>query len=257
MDAHLAEITLTFHGNLRELLARRLAGAAQVRHTLERRASVKDVVESFGIPHPEIAEITANGRQIGLDALVADHDAIEIWPLTPLCDVLTPTVLRPEPLPRLAFMVDINVAKLAGLLRMAGFDTLYDPDLTDGDLAETAAVEKRILLTRDRNLLKRKNVEFGHLVREIEPRQQWLEVIQLYGLADKLRPFSRCLRCNGPLVPVDKTKILHRLEPLTIKYYDLFHRCADCDRVYWPGSHRERMDADLATLSRQCGTDVR
>ena len=253
----MTEITLTFHGNLPELLVRRLAGSQLVRHTLERRASVKDVVESFGIPHPEIGLLTINGRQIGFDALVKDRDDIELWPLTPPCDVLTPTILRPEPLTRISFMVDINVAKLAGLLRMAGFDTQYDPDLTDGDLAETAAAAKRILLTRDRSLLKRRNVMFGHLVRAIEPRQQWLEVVRLYGLTGMLRPFSRCLRCNGRLVPVDKKTILHRLEPLTIKYYDQFHRCADCGRIYWPGSHRERMDTDLAALARRCGPAVR
>jgi len=250
----LAEITLTFHGNLPELLVRRMAGAAQVRYILERRASVKDVVESFGIPHPEIHKLTANGRTIGFDALVVECDHIEIWPLTQPCDVLTPTILRPEPLARIAFVVDINVGRLAVLLRMAGFDTLYHPDLTDGDIAEKAAAEKRILLTRDRNLLKRKNVVFGHLIREMHPRQQWLEVVRLYNLADMLQPFSRCLRCNGQLVPVDKDIILHRLEPLTIKYYDLFHRCAACDQVYWPGSHRQRMDADLAALARQCGS---
>ena len=252
----MAEITLTFHGNLPELLARRLAGSPLVRHILERLASVKDVVESFGIPHPEIGMLTINGRMSGFDALVVERDHIEIWPLTPPCDVLTPTILRPEPLTGIIFMVDINVGKLAGLLRMAGIDTLYDPDLTDGDLAETAAVEKRILLTRDRSLLKRRNVAFGHLVRETEPRKQWLEIIQLYGLAGMLQPFSRCLRCNGQLVPVDKETILHQLEPLTIKYYDLFHRCTACGQVYWPGSHRERMDADLATLVQQCEGDL-
>lgn len=253
----LAEITLTFHGNLQELLVRRTAGAAEVRHNLERRASVKDVVESFGIPHPEIEQLTVNGRTIGFDSLVAERDHIEIWPLAPPCDVLTPTILRPEPLTGIAFIVDINVGRLAGLLRMAGFDTLYRPDLTDGALAETAAVEKRILLTRDRNLLKRKNVIFGHLIREIQPRQQWIEVVRLYQLEDTLQPFSRCLRCNGQLVPVDKDSILPRLEPLTIKYYDRFHRCQTCDQVYWPGSHRQRMEADLSALAQQCGADFR
>jgi len=253
----LAEITLTFHSNLQELLVRRLAGSALVFHSLERRASVKDVVESFGIPHPEIGRLIINGRATGFEALVVDRDSIEIWPLTPPCDVLIPSILRPELLARMSFMVDINVAKLAGLLRMAGFDTLYEPELTDGELAEIAVDEKRILLTRDRNLLKRRNVVFGHLVREAKPRQQLLEVVQLYGLVDKLQPFTRCLRCNGKLVPVDKETILHRLEPLTIKYYDLFHRCTSCDQVYWPGSHRERMDGDLATLVRRCGMDVR
>ena len=250
----MAEISLIFHGNLQELLVRRLAGSPQVYHNLERRASVKDVIESFGIPHPEVGKLSINGRQCDFDALVVNRDRIEAWPLSPPCDVLTPTLLRPEPLKKISFIVDINVGKLAGLLRMTGFDTLYEPDLTDGDLAEKAAAARRILLSRDRNLLKRKNVVFGHLVRETAPRQQWLEIVQLYGLSDMLEPFTRCLRCNGKLVPVEKQTILHRLEPLTIKYYDLFHRCKVCDQIYWPGSHRERMDEVLAEMTRQHGT---
>lgn len=254
----MADITLIFHGNLQELLPRKMTGKAnaEVHHFLERRASVKDVVESFGVPHPEIEQLQANGRQIGFDYIVGDQDRIEMWPLTPPCKVFAATILRPEPLTRMAFVVDINVGKLAVLLRMAGLDTLYQHDLSDGDLARVAADEKRILLTRDRNLLKRKNVVFGHLIRAMEPWQQLLEVVCLYQLAETLQPFCRCLRCNRLLVPVAKEKIIHRLEPLTIKYYDSFQLCMACDKIYWPGSHRQTMQGQLTALARQCRAAV-
>lgn len=250
----MAHITLIFHGNLQELLTRKPAGnaKAEVVHILERRASVKDVVESFGVPHPEIKQLQANGRMIGFDYIVSDRDRIEVWPLSLPCDVFTANILRPEPLTGISFVVDANVGKLAALLRMAGFDTLYRHDFSDGDLARTAAVEKRILLTRDRNLLKRKNVVFGHLVREMKPWQQLQEVVCLYQLADMLQPFCRCLRCNTLLVPVAKENIIHRLEPLTIKYYDSFQLCMICDKVYWPGSHRQTMQGQLTVLTGQC-----
>jgi uncharacterized protein with PIN domain len=248
----LASITLVFHGNLLALLGRKVTGSGEVHHILERRASVKDVVESFGVPHPEIKELQANGRQVGFDYIVADQDRIEVWPLSPPCDVFTPTVLRSEPLATISFVVDANVGKLAVLLRMAGFDTLYHPDFSDTALARTAAADQRILLTRDRNLLKRKNVVFGHLIREMEPWQQLLEVVCLYQLADKLQPFCRCLRCNTVLTPVAKEKIIHRLEPLTIKYYESFQHCTTCDRIYWPGSHRQSMQGQLTALAGEC-----
>jgi uncharacterized protein with PIN domain len=252
----MADITLVFHGNLVALLARRVAGKGEVCHNLERRASIKDVVESFGVPHPEIKELRANGRQIGFEHIVADRERIEVWPLAPPCEVLTPSVLRPEPLAAISFAVDANVGKLAVLLRMAGFDTRYHADFSDSALARTAAADKRILLTRDRNLLKRKNVVFGHLIREMEPWQQLLEVVRLYQLADMLQPFCRCLRCNTLLVPVAKEKIIQRLEPLTIKYYDSFQLCMTCDRIYWPGSHRQTMQGQLTALAGQCRADA-
>jgi len=247
----LADITLVFHGNLVELLPRKETDNGEVHHVLERRASVKDVVESFGVPHPEIKQLKTNGHPIGFNYIVADRDWIEVWPLAPFCDVFTATILRPEPLTGISFVVDANVGKLAVLLRMAGFDTLYHPDFSDGVLARTAASDQRILLTRDRNLLKRKNVIFGHLIREMEPWQQLLEVVCLYRLAEKLQPFCRCLRCNTLLVPVAKEKIIQRLEPLTIKYYDSFQLCSSCDKIYWPGSHRQAMQRQLNALASQ------
>jgi hypothetical protein len=156
-------------------------------------------------------------------------------------DVSSPTLLRPEVLGAVTFAVDMNVGKLATLLRMAGFDTFYRNDIFDPDLIEVALREKRILLSKDTDLLKRKEVVFGYLVREIHPEKQLAEVVHLYGIKEQFKPLSRCLRCNGVLQPSAKQEIIDQLEPLTKKYYDSFRRCRECGKIYWPGSHRDKM----------------
>ena len=139
--------------------------------------------------------------------------------MTASVDLFRPTLLRPQPIPRIAFIVDQNVGKLAPFLRLAGFDALYHHGISDAELAELSYRTKRILLSKDKGLLKRKVVLFGRLVREIMPERQLAEIITLFGLHGEVQPFSRCLRCNdGILEPVAKELILARLEPLTIKY---------------------------------------
>jgi len=244
-------LTLHFQGDLALLLRAGFRGSSLVRYELERRASIKDIIESLGIPHPEVGGLKAQGREISFAYLPEPGEEIEVLPLPVPVDVRRPTLLRPSPLDAIRFQVDINVGKLAALLRMAGLDTAYEPDLADVALADTAAREGRILLSRDTTLMKRKQVEFGHLVRAQEPGAQLAEVVRLYGLADSLQPFSRCLRCNTPLEPVAKEAILDRLLPLTRKYYDSFQQCTQCDKIYWPGSHRDRMEEYLALMQRQ------
>ncbi|NOX79827.1 MAG: hypothetical protein GXP57_01815 [Deltaproteobacteria bacterium] len=137
--------------------------------------------------------------------------------------------------------MDVNVGKLARLLRMAGFDTLYDRCWKDDKLVALCCRERRILLTRDLGLLQRKQVEFGRYIRALGPSEQLLEVIGLLGLERHVVPFSRCMVCNCPLQPIAKEKINHRLQPLTRKYYNSFSRCPGCRRIYWPGSHLDGM----------------
>ncbi len=201
------------------------------------------------MPHTEIARLYVNGQETDFGHIARPHDAVAVEPVSAPFDVFTPTMLRPEPLRAIRFVVDVNVGKLATLLRMAGFNTAYQNHLRDRELAEIARREKRILLTKDTNLLKRKSVVFGHLVRAVRPKEQLAEVIELFDLADKVRPLSRCLRCNLALVPVEKKAILHRLEPLTRKYYDAFHQCPGCQKIYWAGSHKDRMQDYLQVMS--------
>jgi uncharacterized protein with PIN domain len=234
-------VTLTFYDNLQELLYKKYRTGMPFRHQYERRSSIKDVIESLGIPHPVVGKLIVNSCEVDLSYILKNNDMIEAMPLAPPVDPTVPTKLRPVPLNRIAFIVDVNVGKLALYLRMLGFDTLYDSAGKDKDLATTAWSEKRILLTRDTALLKRKIIAHGYLLREPEPKEQLKEVMQLYNLGSMVKPMSRCIPCNGLLVPVSKEDIINRLEPLTRKYYNTFHTCDRCGKLYWPGSHHQKM----------------
>ncbi|MCF6291224.1 MAG: Mut7-C ubiquitin/RNAse domain-containing protein [Desulfobacterales bacterium] len=251
------EIQLLLHGDLNLLLRqRRLRAEKRLCLPLRRRTSIKDLLESLGIPHAEISRLEVNGREVSFAHIVEPGDRIAARPLTPPVDFSVATKLRPEPLGATRFLVDVNVGKLAPWLRMAGFDTGYHPGLADRDLAGLAVREERILLTRDSGLLKHKIVVFGHLIRARQPDEQLREVVQLFGLGSRIRPFSRCMRCNGQLQPVAREEVFDRLEPLTRKYYHTFTRCEECDRIYWPGSHRARMATLLNELTGPEGVSL-
>lgn len=245
-------ITIRFHGDLIDLLSRQSENGPVVSCSLERRTSIKDLIESFGIPHPEIEKIAVNGEYVDFAYIVENSSQIDVFPISAQSNFFIPSLLRPNPLVSRRFVVDVNVAKLASKLRQLGFDALLPRNCDDTGIAAIAGCQRRILLTRDCNLLKRKIVEFGHLVRAESPNEQLVEVIKLFGLKDKIRPYSRCFLCNGLLEPVAKEDILPLLEPLTKKYYNIFHRCIDCKKIYWFGSHREKMDEILQELLAAC-----
>ncbi len=254
----MAAVTFIFHDNLRDLLKKKTATVppgSSFLHQLDRKASIKDVIESLGVPHPVVGKLSVNGKEVGFDYIVCDKDAVEAWPLTPPVNPLVPDILRPEALERIAFVVDINVGKLAFYLRTLGFDTVYGNDARDGILAAIAHSQKRILLTRDTSLLKRKIVMHGYLLRSHEPTRQLIEVVRLYDLSSRIKPLSRCIPCNGLLVPVSKETILDRLEPLTKKYYELFQICEQCEKIYWPGSHQEKIMAFIQEVLKAAGQD--
>jgi uncharacterized protein with PIN domain len=236
-------VTFIFHNYFRQMLKKGYGDEPSFLHNFDRKASVKDVIESFGIPHPVIGKLSVNGSDAGFDYILCDKDIVEASPLTPPVNPFVPSILRPEVLDRIAFVVDVNVGKLALHLRTLGFDALYGNDTRDVELAEIARSQKRILLTRDTSLLKRKIVMHGYLLRTHNSTNQLIEVMRLYDLSSKVKPLSRCIPCNGLLVPVSKESVLERLEPLTKKYYEAFHICEQCDRIYWPGSHQERIVA--------------
>lgn len=225
---------------------------SSVLYNLERIASVKDIIESLGIPHPEIENIVANKRQVGFDYRVDQGDSIEVFPISSRTDFFSYSILRP-PLPDgFGFLCDVNIGKLAKWLRLLGFDAIYGNHFEDKELAELAGKSGRVLLTKDCNLLKRKQVVWGHLVSVDEPDEQIIEVVKLFNLQSLVRPYSRCLGCNGVLSYVDKDAIDHLLEPLTRKYYTNFHQCQKCKQVYWQGTHRTKMEAKLRSVLERC-----
>lgn len=226
--------TFVFFGNLNDLLGPARRGQS-ISLSFADHQTVKHLIESLGIPHVEVGVLLANGRTIGWEYRPRDGDRIEIYPA---CGWET----KPS------FALDNHLGRLAVYLRMLGFDSLYENNYSDEQLAALLTENARILLTRDRRLLMRKVVRYGYCLRSLEPQAQLREVVRRFDLLRWARPFHRCLRCNALLEPVEKAAILERLEPKTKLYFDEFALCRACDRVYWKGSHWERMQALIASL---------
>ena len=206
------------------------------------RASVKDMIESLGVPHTEVDLILANGVSVDFSYLVQPGDRISVYPEFESFDIAGLTRLRPEPLRQPRFVLDTHLGKLARYLRLLGFDTLYSNSCNDAELAQiSAGGDKRILLTRDHGLLKRAQVTHGYFVREIVPELQAREVLRRFDLKRAARPFTRCLQCNGQLRNAPVEEIADRVPPGVVRDFDTFSICPDCGRVYWAGSHYDRL----------------
>jgi hypothetical protein len=205
------------------------------------RQTVKHLIESQGIPHTEVDLILANSRSVGFDYIPLDGELISVYPVFESFDVSSVNYLRLKPLRQPKFVLDGHLGRLVSYLRMLGFDSSYRNDFSDEELADISVEEKRILLTRDRGLLKRDKVTHGFLIKTRDPRLQLLSVVKRFDLASLIQPFTRCIACNGVLEPVKKSEIIDQLEPKTKKYFDKFKRCSVCRRIYWAGSHHKRM----------------
>ncbi len=209
-------------------------------HFFKGRASIKDMIESLGVPHPEVDLIIVNGESVNFSYIVADGDRIEVYPISATTE-FTPSRVRPSNLSSYRFVLDIHLGKLVNSLRLLGFDTLYRNDYADEELAQISASEERILLTRDKGLLMRSLVTYGYYVRETNPERQVVEVLRRFDLFGKVLPFQRCIRCNGLLQPVAKEAIIDQLPEKTKLEINEFHRCSCCGQIYWKGAHFERI----------------
>jgi uncharacterized protein with PIN domain len=233
-------VTFRFYAELNDFLPPERRQVEFV-HALPEPGSVKDAIESLGVPHTELDLILANGESVDFGYRLADGDRIAAYPVFESLDVTPLLRVRPEPLRRIRFVLDTHLGRLAAYLRLLGFDTLYANDANDEELAHVAAAEARILLTRDRGLLKRRQVTRGYCLRSTNPREQLREVVQRFDLAAAAHPFTRCLACNGQLRPVPAAEVRHLLPENARQAYDEFGRCAACGRVYWQGAHYERL----------------
>ena len=229
-----------FYGDLLDLL--NLPNeAGVVTRTFDESPSVKDQIEACGVPHTEVDLILVNGVSVGFDYRVADGDHVSVYPFFRSLDIGEVSLVRPQPLAEARFVVDVNLGRLAKYLRLLGFDTKTDGRWHDPELVEVAVAESRMLLTKDRPLLKRSAVTHGYLVRAVHPTEQLVEVVRRFGLVEEMQPFSRCMECNGIPGSVNKADVDHLLEPLTRRYFHEFRQCPDCRRIFWRGSHFERL----------------
>lgn len=226
-----------------------------VRRPFRAHQTVKDVLEAMGIPHTEIDLILVNGESRGFAHRPATGDRIAAYPVFEAFDVEAVGRLRPAALRDTRFVVDVNLGRLARLLRLLGFDVCWPGAAADdAALAAISAGQRRILLTRDRGLLKRSAVSHGLFVRSRRPEEQAVEVIRRLDLSHRLAPLTRCLRCNGELTEVAKDAVVDRLQPLTRRYYHRFSRCAACGQIYWAGSHLGRLVDQVDRIRGQLGT---
>ncbi len=203
--------------------------------------SIKDPIEAIGVPHTEVGLIVVNGCSVGFGSRLRAGDSVQAYPIG--ADItITPIVkLRDEPLRKNVFILDVHLGKLAKMLRMLGFDTVYEIDYDDAEIIRRSLQENRIIVTRDRLLLHAKVVTHGYCVRSTDPEEQLREALDRFDLYSNIRPFYRCMVCNSKVRSVEKSAILHRLEPKTILYYDTFYICDGCNRIYWQGSHHDRL----------------
>ncbi len=213
------------------------------------RNSVKDMIESLGPPHTEVDLILVNGRSVDFSYIVEAGDRISVYPKFCSIDVSSLPRLRPDRPTPPRFVLDTHLGKLARYLRLLGFDTLYSNAWDDFKLAELAVSgDGRILLTRDRGLLKHGSVIHGRFVRSDDPESQIREVILLYGLKPMVSPFSRCIECNGCITRVEKERIRSELPEVIAQTVDEFTQCKTCGRTYWKGSHHDRLLNFVKTL---------
>jgi uncharacterized protein len=211
-------------------------------------ATIKHMIEALGVPHTEVELVLVNGESVGFDRLLRDGDRVSVYPKFETFDVTPLLRVRAAPLRVTRFVADAHLGGLARLLRMTGFDTLYDNGFDDAEIEQLAEREARIVLTRDRELLKRRGVTHGCYVRALQTAQQLHEVFDRLDLARSARPFSLCLHCNAPLRPVAKALVLERLPPSVAVRHDHFSTCDVCRRVFWEGSHWHRMRKLVAAV---------
>ena len=209
-------------------------------------ASLGHVVESVGVPLIEVGALRVDGESV--PASTRPRPAVPV--------VVVPAD-RPQPMPTSRFVLDVHLGALARRLRLLGLDAAYRNDADDDGLVAQVLAERRLLLTQDRGLLKRKVLRDGArwaaYVRGSRPDAQLADVLDRF--APPLDPLSRCVACNAVLADVAKADVVDRIPAGTRRRYDDFRGCAACGRVYWRGAHARRLDQILAVGAPQYRRD--
>jgi uncharacterized protein with PIN domain len=241
-------IRLKFHGDLPFFLGSKTRREI-IERALQGKTSVKDVIESCGVPHPEVDLILVDGQPLDFHHTFRMDADVDVYPVQSPCTHFEKHRLQ---VPRIKyFIVDGHLGKLTRNLRLLGFDIAYDPQAQDRQLLSVMESENRALLTRDRRLLMHAVVQTGYSPRSQNAHEQTIEVVRRFDLFDSIAPFTKCLRCNGSLQKVAKADVIKKLEPLTKIYYEEFRRCMGCGQIYWAGSHFSKLQERLEKIRAQ------
>lgn len=241
--------TFRFYEELNDFLARPLR-QRDFSCACASGATAKHMIEALGVPHTEVELILVNGESVGFEHALAEGDRVAVYPTFEALDIRPLLRVREAPLREPRFIADAHLGGLAQQLRLAGFDTLYDNHFADDEIEALAAAEHRIVLSRDRELLKRRGITHGCYVRALKPHAQAREIFERLDLAASARPFRLCLLCNAPLREIAREAVRERVPEGVFARQTRFVTCDVCHRVFWEGSHWQRMRALVDSLTR-------
>lgn len=243
--------TFRFYEELNDFLAPRLR-RRDFEHRFDGTPSVKDRIEALGVPHTEVDLVLVDGESVSFSHRLQGGERVSVYPVFERLDIAPVNRLRPRPLREPRFAADVHLARLAAYLRLLGFDCVHRPQMEDERIIEISLTEHRIILTRDVGLLKDGRVTHGAYVHAIRPLRQVAEIVDRFQLEGLLEPWTRCMRCNQPLETVAVSALPNDALPEDVRErFDRIRRCPACARLYWPGSHTERMRERLSRVGIQ------
>ena len=240
-------VIIRFYEELNDFIAKNMR-RCDYAFSFSGRRSIKDLIESFGAPHVEVDLILVNGESVDFSYIVNDGDRISVYPVFERLSIEGVTRLRPFPLRDPRFILDVHLRSLARRLRLLGFDVDYKDKRDDCELVEVSENTGRIILTRDRQLLKLRNVSRGMIIRNTDMYKQVVEVIERLDLKSQCMPFSRCIECNGMIRGISSEddeflRIRNRIPEGVLCWCQGYSICASCDKIYWKGSHYDKLKA--------------
>jgi len=234
------KVYLRFYEELNDFLPEEIMKQRFTHHYID-RTSIKDLIESISIPHTEVDLILVNGKSVNFSYLINDGDDISVYPVFESLDISDIQHLRPKPLREQKFICDVHLGRLARYLRMMGFDVAYKNNFDDEEIIKISLKERRVILTKDRGILKRNEVTHGYFVRSIKLEEQVKEIIKRFDLQKSINEFTRCIECNELLSSVNKDSIISLLPPKVANSQNEFSQCPSCKKIYWKGGHYKRM----------------
>ncbi|MBT8377972.1 MAG: Mut7-C ubiquitin/RNAse domain-containing protein [Ignavibacteria bacterium] len=234
------KVTFRFYEELNDFLPKEKKKRRFIHNYID-RVSVKDVIESLGVPHTEVDLILLNGNSVGFDYLINNDDDLSVYPVFESLDISDVQHLRATPLRKPKFVADVHLGRLTKYLRMMGFNVSYKNNFNDDEIVGISLDEKRAILTKDRGILKRNEVTHGYWVRSTKVKEQTVEILKRFDLKKQIKEFSRCIECNQLLILVQKEKIADELPTKVAQSQNKFYRCPSCKKLFWKGTHYHKM----------------
>lgn len=243
MKVIIKKLCIKFFGRLKDFLPEKFKNG--IEHNFVDRTTVKDLIESFNVPHTEVDVILVNGKSVNFSYLIDNGDVIKVYPPESKLQLKNLKRLYKQPKWQPKFICDVHLGSLAKNLRKLGLDVLYNNSFSDDEILGISNCERRVILTKDVGLLKRKDATLGYFVRNNDPEKQTLEILKIYPVKKYINPFSRCLECGNKLKRISREKVKSKLPDHCFELKMKFYYCPDCNKIYWQGSHFERMTGQI------------